>query len=56
MAVARAYNRWLVEEWLTIEEPEHLADMATGQCLAYPKRRLPTWEVKVEGAQIVVSL
>jgi nitrite reductase (NADH) small subunit len=31
-------------------------NVTTGQCLAYPKRRLPTWEVKVEGTQIVVFM
>ena len=28
----------------------------TGQCLAYANRKLPTWPVKVEGTQIVVSM
>jgi nitrite reductase/ring-hydroxylating ferredoxin subunit len=28
----------------------------TGQCLAYPKRKLPTWPVRVEGTQIIVSM
>ena len=31
-------------------------NVTTGQCLAYPNRRLPTWEVKVDGAQLVVYL
>ncbi len=28
----------------------------TGQCLAYPKRKLPTWPVKAEGDQITVTM
>ena len=31
-------------------------NVTTGQCLAYPHRRLPTWDVKVEGTQLVVVL
>jgi nitrite reductase (NADH) small subunit len=31
-------------------------NVTTGQCLAYPKRRLPSWEVKVEGTQIMVLM
>jgi len=31
-------------------------DITTGQCLAYPKRRLPTWEVKVDGDEITVLM
>jgi nitrite reductase/ring-hydroxylating ferredoxin subunit len=31
-------------------------DIPTGQCLAYPKRRLPTWEVKVDGQQLKVVM
>ena len=31
-------------------------DVTTGQCLAYPKRKLPTWEVQVEGDQISVLM
>jgi nitrite reductase (NADH) small subunit len=31
-------------------------NVTTGQCLAYPHRRLPIWEVKVEGTQLVVLL
>ncbi len=31
-------------------------DITTGQCLAYPKRRLPTWEVKVDGDTLTVLM
>jgi len=31
-------------------------NVTSGQCLAYPNRRLPTWEVKVDGEQLVVFL
>lgn len=31
-------------------------DVTTGQCLAYPKRRLPSWEVRVEGEDISVVM
>jgi len=31
-------------------------NVTTGQCLAYPNRRLPTWEVKVDGDQLVVFM
>ena len=31
-------------------------NVTTGQCLAYPNRRLPTWEVKVDGTQLVVFM
>lgn len=31
-------------------------DVTTGQCLAYPNRRLPTYELKVEDNQIKVIL
>jgi len=31
-------------------------NVTTGQCLAYPNRRLPTWEVKVDGQQLVVYM
>ena len=31
-------------------------NVTTGQCLAYPNRRLPTWEVKVEGDRLVVIM
>ncbi|MCC7452482.1 MAG: Rieske 2Fe-2S domain-containing protein [Anaerolineae bacterium] len=31
-------------------------NVTTGQCLAYPKRRVPTYEVKVEDHQIKVVL
>jgi nitrite reductase (NADH) small subunit len=31
-------------------------DITTGQCLAYPRRKLPTWPVKVEGAQLKVVM
>ena len=31
-------------------------DIKTGQCLAYPRRKLPTWQVKVEGAQLKVVM
>lgn len=31
-------------------------NITTGQCLAYPKRRVPTYAVRVEGGQIKVIL
>ncbi|MHB8629895.1 MAG: Rieske (2Fe-2S) protein [Aggregatilineales bacterium] len=31
-------------------------NVTTGQCLAYPKRRLPTYEVKLEENRIKVTL
>ena len=31
-------------------------DVKTGQCLAYPRRKLPTWQVKVEGVQLKVVM
>ena len=31
-------------------------DVKTGQCLAYPGRKLPTWQIKVDGMQIKVLM
>src|SRR6266576_2816925 len=31
-------------------------DIKTGQCLAYPGRKLPTWQIKVDGTQIKVLM
>jgi nitrite reductase (NADH) small subunit len=31
-------------------------EIATGQCLAYPKRRLPTYSVQVDGDRLVILL
>ena len=31
-------------------------DITTGQCLAYPKRKLPTWEVQVNGDDLTVVM
>jgi nitrite reductase (NADH) small subunit len=31
-------------------------DITTGQCLAYPKRQLPAWEVRVDGDQLTVIM
>jgi nitrite reductase (NADH) small subunit len=31
-------------------------NVTTGQCLAYPNRRLPTWEVQVVGDEIKVLM
>ena len=31
-------------------------DIKTGQCLAYPRRKLPTWQIKVDGTHIKVLM
>ena len=31
-------------------------DITTGQCLAYPMRKLPTWPVQVEGDNLTVLM
>jgi nitrite reductase (NADH) small subunit len=59
--VANAETGWKrkwVYEGEIIVCPWHALEfnITTGQCLAYPKRRLPTWEVKVEGGQIIVMM
>lgn len=50
-------RRWAFEGEIIVC-PWHALEfnVTTGQCLAYPQRRLPTWEVKVEGTQIMVML
>jgi nitrite reductase/ring-hydroxylating ferredoxin subunit len=59
--VANAQTGWKrawVSEGEIIVCPWHALeyDVKTGQCLAYPKRRLPTWEVKVDGVEIQVIM
>ncbi|MGH2522448.1 MAG: Rieske (2Fe-2S) protein [Anaerolineales bacterium] len=59
--IANAETNWKrawVSEGEIIVCPWHALEfnVTTGQCLAYPKRRLPTWEVKIEGAQIIVIM
>jgi nitrite reductase (NADH) small subunit len=59
--VANAETNWK-RAWAAEGEiivcPWHALEynVTTGQCLAYPKRRLPTWEVKTDGAQIIVMM
>lgn len=31
-------------------------DIPTGRCLAYPKRRLPMYDVRLDGDEVIVSL
>jgi nitrite reductase/ring-hydroxylating ferredoxin subunit len=50
-------NAWAYEGEIIVC-PWHALEynVTTGQCLAYPDRRLPTWEVQVQDGQLVVFM
>ena len=59
--VANAETNWQrawVAEGEIIVCPWHALEynVTSGQCLAYPRRRLPMWEVQIEGDQIQVVM
>lgn len=57
-SVETGWKRAWVAEGEIIVCPWHALEfnVTTGQCLAYPKRRLPTWEVQIDGDQINVIM
>lgn len=57
-AAATGWQRAWAKEGEIIVCPWHSLefDITTGQCLAYPKRKLPTWEVQVDGDDLTVLM